>query len=198
MKNYREIKEQELIQLINQDDREAFCELYVRYKDKLWSFCYKFLKSGEDTDDIIQDIFTYLWESRKFINPDLSFSSFLFTMTKNRILNHIRSIDITIQVQSYLAQQPVPDNSSMEELEFRDLQQVIVTAIEQLPPRRKEIFNLSRNENLPHKQIAEQLGISVYTVQEHISESLKFIRKYINRHAGTTISFLLFLNHLSS
>lgn len=109
MKNYREIKDQELVQRVNREDREAFCELYVRYKDKLEGFCYKFLKSKNDTEDIVQDIFTYLWESRHFINPDLSFSSYLYTITKNRMLNHIRNIDITLQVQSYLAQISVPD-----------------------------------------------------------------------------------------
>lgn len=198
MKNYREIKDQELVQRVNREDREAFCELYVRYKDKLEGFCYKFLKSKNDTEDIVQDIFTYLWESRHFINPDLSFSSYLYTITKNRMLNHIRNIDITLQVQSYLAQISVPDNSSIEELEFQDFQQILLEAIDRLPPRRKEIFNLSRQENLPHKVIAAQLGISVYTVQEHISESLKFIRQYIQKHADTSLSLLLFLSSIFS
>ena len=182
---YKELENTKLVRLINKGDRNAFCELYIRFKDRLWSYCYSFLKSKQDTDDIIQDIFAYIWESRHLINAELSFSSFLYTITKNRILNHIRTTNIKTQVHNYLSQ-----------LEFQDFQQILLRAIDLLPPKRRQVFNLSRNENLSRKEIAEQLGISVYTVQEHISESLKFIKKYASKHADISLSLLVFIRHI--
>lgn len=194
---YKELENTKLVRLINKGDRNAFCELYIRFKDRLWSYCYSFLKSKQDTDDIIQDIFAYIWESRHLINAELSFSSFLYTITKNRILNHIRTANIKTQVHNYLSQlEEGLEKQADEELEFQDFQQILLRAIDLLPPKRRQVFNLSRNENLSRKEIAEQLGISVYTVQEHISESLKFIKKYASKHADISLSLLVFIRHI--
>lgn len=195
--DYKKLENTLLVQLINKGDRNAFCELYIRYKEKLWSYCYSFLKSKPDTDDIIQDIFTYIWEFKHLINTELSFSSFLYTITKNRILNHIRATNIKTQVHHYLSQQEVKLGKQADaELEFKDFQQILLHAIELLPPKRRKVFNLSRNENLSRKDIADQLGISVYTVQEHISESLKFIKKYVSKHSEQSIMLILFIRHI--
>lgn len=85
----REKTDTELVTLLIQNNEAAFSELYVRYKDKLYYFCLQILKSKEETNDIVQEIFIRIWESRSFINPNLSFSSFLYTMVRNRILNYL-------------------------------------------------------------------------------------------------------------
>ena len=69
-------------------DEDAFCELYAAYKNRLIYFAMRFLKSREYAEDIFQDAFTTIWESRRFINPNTSFSSYLYTIMRNRILNH--------------------------------------------------------------------------------------------------------------
>ena len=73
----------DLVTRLTQNDEAAFSELYIRYKDKLFYFCSYLLKSNEEANDIVQDIFIRIWESRSFINPLLSFSSFLYTMARN-------------------------------------------------------------------------------------------------------------------
>ncbi|MCC8172432.1 MAG: RNA polymerase sigma-70 factor [Parabacteroides sp.] len=178
-------------------DKNAFCELYIRYKQRLWAYCYSFLKSAQDTDDMIQDIFANLWESKHLVQPGLSFSSFLYTIAKNRILNHLRTTHIKTQVHTYLSQQEAkPERPADEELEYKDFQRILLRAIELLPPKRRLVFNLSRNERLSRKEIAERLGISVYTVQEHISESLKFIKKYAGKYSEQSVLLFLFIRHI--
>ena len=73
-------------------DEGAFCELYAAYKNRLIYFAMRFLKSREYAEDIFQDAFTVIWESRRFINPDASFSAYLYTIVRNRILNQLREL----------------------------------------------------------------------------------------------------------
>lgn len=190
----REKTDIELVNLLTQDNEAAFSELYIRNKDKLYYFCLNLLKSKEDANDIVQEIFTRIWESRNFINPDLSFSSFLYTIARNRILNYFRNVDIDLKVKSILAQRdPVEEDIIESNLIYTEYQKILKGAIEALPPQRKKIFNMSREDNMTHKEIAAQLGISVNTVQEHISESLRFIKKHFNKHTDLSLSLLLYL-----
>lgn len=184
----------ELIKLLIHSDEEAFSELYVRYKDKLSSFCLHLLKSKEETNDIVQEIFIRLWESRAFIDPELSFSSFLYTMARNRILNYFRDADIDEKAKEILAARKVAQEEAIDShLIYTEYQKILQDAIDRLPPQRRKIFNMSRIESMSHKEIATELGISVNTVQEHISEALKFIKGYLGRHANISMTLLLFL-----
>lgn len=184
----------ELIKLLIHSDEEAFSELYVRYKDKLSSFCLHLLKSKEETNDIVQEIFIRLWESRAFIDPELSFSSFLHTMARNRILNYFRDADIDEKAKEILAARKVAQEEAIDShLIYTEYQKILQDAIDRLPPQRRKIFNMSRIESMSHKEIATELGISVNTVQEHISEALKFIKGYFGRHANISMTLLLFL-----
>lgn len=187
----------DLVTQLTQDDEAAFSELYIRYKDKLSYFCLYLLKSQEEVNDIVQEIFIRIWESRAFINPELSFSSFLYTMARNRITNYFRDMDIDTKVKEILATQKITAEETTEsQIIYSEYQTILQAAIEQLPPQRKKIFNMSRVENMSHKEIAAELGISVNTVQEHISEALKFIKIYFNKHADLIMILLspLFIN----
>lgn len=190
----REKTDTQLVVLLTQDNEAAFSELYVRYKDKLRYFCLSLLKSNEEADDIVQEIFIRIWESRSFINPDLSFSSFLYTMARNRILNYFRNMDIEAKVKAVLAmQKPAEETAVDSEIIYTEYQNILQKAIALLPPQRQKIFNLSRIENMSHNEISTQLGISIYTVQEHISEALKFIKIHFNKHTDISLSLLLLL-----
>lgn len=186
--------DKELVSLLIKGDESAFCDLYVRYKDRLWVFSFSLLKSEDETNDIVQEVFINLWESRVFLNSELSFSSFLFTIARNRILNYFRDIDIEARIKNKILVQSEPFEDKVEsEIVYEEYVLILKKAIENLPPQRKRIFNLSRIDHFTHKEIAEQLDISVYTVQEHISESLRFIRKYLTQYADIQFSVFLFL-----
>ena len=190
--NFKEKTDTELATLLIRDNGAAFSELYVHYKDKLDYFCLHLLKSKEEANDIVQEIFIRLWESRSFINPELSFSSFLYTMARNRILNYFRDIDIDEKVKQILSAQKITEEEAIDsKIIYTEYQMILQNAISQLPPQRQKIFNMSRIESMSHKEIAAELGISVNTVQEHISEALKFIKVYFSKHADISISLLL-------
>ena len=186
--------ERELVLRLIDGDEDAFCELYAAYKNRLLYFAMKFVKSREFAEDIFQDAFTVVWQSRRFINPDASFSSYLYTIVRNRILNQIRDMANEDKLKEHILSHAVDSsNETNNKILFDDLKDVVSRALEQLTPRQREVFNMSRDLQMSHKEIAEALGVSVNTVQEHISVSLKVIRAYLTKYSGTSADILLIL-----
>lgn len=187
-------EERSLILRLIGGDEDAFCELYATYKNRLIYFAMRFLKSREYAEDVFQDAFTVVWQSRRFINPDASFSSYLYTIMRNRILNQLRNAANEEKLkESILSQALDYTEDTKREVMLNDLQSLISHALQQLTPRQREIFEMSREAQLSHKEIADKLGISVNTVQEHISISLKLIRTYLIKYSGSEYVDLLLL-----
>lgn len=187
-------EERSLILRLIEGDEDAFCELYATYKNRLIYFAMRFLKSREYAEDVFQDVFTVVWQSRRFINPDASFSSYLYTIMRNRILNQLRnSANEEKLKESILSQALDYTEDTKREVMLNDLKSLISHALQQLTPRQREIFEMSREAQLSHKEIADKLGISVNTVQEHISTSLKLIRTYLIKYSGSEYVDLLLL-----
>jgi RNA polymerase sigma-70 factor (ECF subfamily) len=192
--SYQTLSDKELAILLTKNEELAFREFYFRYKDKLWHYAFSFLKSEEESDDVVQEIFIRLWELRSFINPELSISSLLYTMTKNHILNYFRQMDVEAQLKKALALKlPVETDTTEADIIFAEYQKILTDAIELLSPQRKRVFNMSRIENKSHKEIAARLGISVSTVQDHISESLRFIKTYFAKHTDLTLEIMILI-----
>ena len=187
-------EERSLILRWIEGDEYAFCELYATYKNRLIYFAMRFLKSREYAEDVFQDAFTVVWQSRRFINPDASFSSYLYTIMRNRILNQLRNAANEEKLkESILSQALDYTEDTKREVMLNDLKSLISHALQQLTPRQREIFEMSREAQLSHKEIADKLGISVNTVQEHISTSLKLIRTYLIKYSGSEYVDLLLL-----
>ena len=181
--------ERELVLRLIDGDEEAFCELYAAYKNRLLYFALKFVKSRE-----FADAFTVVWQTRRFINPEASFSSYLYTIVRNRILNQLRDMANEDQLKEQILSQAIDStNETNNHILLNDLKEIIAHALEQLTPRQREVFKMSRELQMSHKEIAEALGVSVHTVQEHISLSLKVIRSYLTKYSSTSADVLLIL-----
>lgn len=186
--------EHALVLRLIEGDEDAFCELYAAYKNRLIYFAMRFLKSREYAEDIFQDAFTVVWQGRRFINPDASFSAYLYTIVRNRILNQLRDLANQEKLREQILSQAVDYTNNTKETVFaNDLRQFIVRALQQLTPRQREIFEMSREQQMSHREIAEALGISVNTVQESISISLRILRTYLEKNsvAGADLVLLL-------
>jgi len=172
-----------VIQLINGDEK-AFCELYAAYKERLLYFALKFVKSREFAEDIFQDVFTTIWQTRRSIDPYSSFSSYLYTIFKNRVLNQLRDKSKEEQVKAEILSQAVDYTyNTTNQILSNELKELIRRAVEQLTPRQRKIFEMSRNGLMSHQEIADTLNISVNTVQEHISSALKTIRSSLTKYS---------------
>lgn len=186
--------EHALVLRLIEGDEDAFCELYAAYKNRLIYFAMRFLKSREYAEDIFQDAFTVVWQSRRFINPDASFSAYLYTIVRNRILNQLRDLSNRDKLCEQILSRAVDyTNETKDTILANDLRQLISRALQQLTPRQREIFGMSRERQMSHREIAQALGISVNTVQESISISLRTLRTYLEKHSVGGAELVLLL-----
>ena len=142
-------EERTLVLRLIDGDEDAFCELYARYKNQLVYFALRYLKSQAYAEDIFQDTFATVWQSRRFINPDTSFSSYLYTIVRNRVLNQLRSLEQESSLKEAILSQAVDySNSTSQAIAVAELEAVVNEALGKLTPRQREVFELSRRQRL--------------------------------------------------
>lgn len=175
-----EMEDNELILLLKQSNKDAFTTLYNKYWKQVYNFSRLYLTDKESAKEVVQEVFIKIWESRDFMRQEDNFKGLLFIITRNLIFNqHRKSLNEDFYKMTVIS---AMENSYdiEEEIEAKNLSDYIDLLINELPLRRREIFNLSRKENKSYKEIAELLHISEKTVENQISEALKYLRKNIS------------------
>ncbi|MEG1659045.1 MAG: RNA polymerase sigma-70 factor [Bacteroides sp.] len=171
--------EKELLLKLKEGDEESFTTLYHQYWRQVYNFCRLYISSKSEAEEIVQRVFVKLWESKELIREDDNFKGFLFIITRNMIFNNSR-IHLTEEYYKSFLLSTYQENYDIEdEIDAKDLQNYINQLIEELPPQRKLIFKLSRNEYKSHQEIANQLNISVKTVENQIGSALKYLKRNI-------------------
>jgi RNA polymerase sigma-70 factor (ECF subfamily) len=175
--------ETELLHQLIQGDAEAFRQLYEHYQGRIFLFAYRFTKSKQAAEEIVQEVFVKLWEKREQINIEKNFSAYIIRVTRNLILDGLKkaAYDKKMQ-QQILRHMKVLRDTSAEELLNKELERLHRQAIDSLSPQKKTIYLLSREEELTYEQIADRLGISRNTVRNHMADALQTIREYISAH----------------
>lgn len=175
--NYSALSDQDLIILLKKQDEYAFKEIYERYSGALYLLALKKTKNEAEAKDIVQEIFIVLWNKRAELHFHSSVSSYLFKSVHNRALNifvHQKyHDDYIVSLQNYLDETAPQADSLIRE---KELTLVIDRAIQSLPEKMREIFQLSRYEQLSHKEIADKLGISELTVKTQVKRALRAMR----------------------
>jgi RNA polymerase sigma-70 factor (ECF subfamily) len=165
-----------LNQLAN-GDQFAIEELYNYYYPRLYNFSKSILKIEDGIDDILQEVFIKIWINRAKITKADSFNSFIYTISKNLLLNELRRKLNMQKFRDKIAKLAIAKEYSLIELaEYTELKERIELAINELPDRQKEIFILSRLNGFSHKEIAAQLAIRTKTVEYHISKASNYIK----------------------
>jgi len=179
----------QLIRLLKEDNAAAFAEIYKRYAKSLADFTASKLFNLEDAQDIIHDLFVKLWEDREQLNITSNLKTYLFTITRHRIIDKIRR-NITREEYAAMLQSLVNAHQPNVEQQIaaKELQQTIENSLNELSPKVKEIYQLSREENLSIPEIAEKLQLSEQTVKNQISTALSHLRKSLS---GISVSILL-------
>lgn len=166
----------ELFILIKQNDIKAFEELYSRYWPVLVNSAYKRLNSKEKAEDIVQNIFIDIYQRRASIELNISIKAYLGQALKFKILNQFRSEIISNKYQKHLFFSYSCKNDLANELEAKELEININKTLNLLPDKCRQVFLLSRKENLSNKDISNKMHITVSTVEKHITKALKTLR----------------------
>lgn len=182
----------ELVRLLRKGDMAAFDTIYNKYCHKLHEFVFMYLKQKEDAEEIVQEVFIKIWQSRSKIDIYASFESFLFTIAYNATMSLLRKRMSETKSREYLKslQQISSAEQVIDELQFKELNQKVQTLLNQLTPRQKEIYLLSREKGLTHDEIAQKLNISESTVNNHLVATLKFLKSHIDGGLAVNILFI--------
>ena len=172
--------EKDLVKKLNKGDQKAFSYLFSLYKNQVFYYCVRYVENKEIAEDLTQDVFLAVWNKREVINADISFSAFLYTITRNLIYDTFRALNTRSRIYRILLEHAVDYTEEVERnLEEKNIRELLQKALKSLTERQKEVFILSREKGLSHKEIAQELGISVYTVQDHMKDALEKIRAYL-------------------
>lgn len=164
----------ELIKAFKKGDAEAFKSLFDLYHKRLYSFLFRFLKSKEDAEEVVQEAFLKIWENRENYWEDYPFESLLFRIAKNISLNQIRKkVNRKVFEDHFHFFTDGSDGSADQYILFEETQFIIDTILNGLPPKQKEIFLLQKVEGLSRQEIANKLGISVITVDHQLFKANK-------------------------
>ncbi len=177
--DYSRNEDHALFILIRKRDKEAFSMIYQKYHRYLYALALKYLKDTHLAEDAVQHVFVKLWESTREIHIEINLKNYLYTMTKNYILNFIRDHREMVSLNYVNAQVDVSGQEDIQQaMENRQMQDILYKGIEQLPPQKKEVCKRKLETDDSNQQIAEKMGISVHTVKSHYQESLKLLRGY--------------------
>ena len=180
-------KEHILTQRIKNGEEEAFNEMYLSFYNAVVYFISKYIDSPDTVKDLSQEAFFLLWKHRGRLNESIGFKSYLLSIAKNLVHNHIRSnnynrkyIEAVIKTSAESNASNELELSTMHAIEQRNLLHLINEEINKLPEKQREVFLMSRMQFKSNKEIAEALNISVKTVEYRIMKALREIRKILD------------------
>lgn len=188
------LTDQELITLLKAGDREAFAEMYKRYWTVMYMHALKMLKSEDDARDVVQEVFTSLWVKCQSIVSDTNLAGYLYTATKNKVLDLIAQKRVRVNYLESLASfMEVQSNRILETITEKEIMQALEKEIQQLPPKMKQIFEMRVKQHLTYKEIANELEISDKTVKKQISNAINIIRPKLH-HISGWLTLVILLN----
>jgi RNA polymerase sigma-70 factor (family 1) len=175
--NYSLYTDQELVSRLKRGDPAAYTEIYGRYERLLFIHAYKRLQNREEARDIVQDLFIVLWARQGQLDLTSSLRAYLYTAIRNRIFDLIArqklESDYVLSLQRFI---DAGDYSTDHRLRINQLNAIIEKEVAQLPPKMREVFELSRNEHLSHREIAQRLDIAEQTVKKQVQNALKVLK----------------------
>lgn len=192
MSDYSIENERQLIERLVHGKSDAFGFLYAKYKRPMIAFALRYIQSREIAEDMFQEAMMTIWERRETLELERSLAPLLFVIIRNKLFNLMSSMGYEKELQRFMMSRSVDADLSTEmRLEDKDLTELLDRAIESLTPQQKRIFIMSRREYKSHSEIAQELSLSVKTVQIHVSDALRTIKGFLARDAQIYIHILV-------
>jgi len=162
-------------------DANEFKQLFLRLQPRLYAYCCKYIGDSELAKDIVQECFMNLWDNKA--EMEVSHESYMFRAVHNRCVSHFRSLKVHHDYEDSVKQKlkdieihpetPYP----LTELYVKEISELLKHCVEKLPEMRRKVFTMSRQQGMKNKEIADELGVSVRTVEAQIYQALKVIRE---------------------
>jgi RNA polymerase sigma-70 factor (family 1) len=194
MKGISTFSDEELLSELISDSAVAFTELYGRYNRNIYQFIFKYVHSAVMADDLTQEVFIKIWNSRKHLDHVQSFKGYLLITARNHTLNSLKAALRTETamgevVRNFVAHRKATD----EDLLDTDYAAFLQGELAKLPERSRTIFRLCRQEGRTYEEVAQELGISKSAVKNHMTFSMKVLKNSVERELGVSLSLSLVL-----
>jgi len=183
-----------LICQLREGEIDAYLKLYNKYHPLLYSYVLRFVKIPELAEDVLQEVFIKIWEIRQRINPDLPFNSYIYRISRNKVFKLVKKIgtDKALQVHIKYQLTNIVEGEELK-LQWKQYDQLLHAAIDNLPPQRQKVFKLCRVDSKKYEEVADELGISRNTVKEHMVLAIKSIKHYFYQHADIQLTIIPFI-----
>lgn len=182
--NLHYINIQECFQRLAEGDLSVFEAFFEAYKKRVFGVALKMLKSPTEAEDIVQEVFLSIWQSRERLDKVSDPEAYLFTITHNAIYTHLRKASRNEQLLTAIIHQIAQRQHTTEDsIAAHETGKLISEAIQQLPPQQRIVYKLSKQEGLSYHEIAEHMHISQNTVRNHLSVAVKTIRTLLKKWA---------------
>jgi len=176
--------DKQLLELLMNGDEASFKVVYNHFYPKLFYFVHEYIPHKDLAEDIVQDTFLTLWKKRLQLSPDTNLNAWLYTVAKNNSLKKIRdekyrkAIFKEVQWTGFELELNAGALAKLDtsNLSFSEIKRIIQTTLDNLPPQSRMVFELSRVEKKKNKEISDEMGISVKTVEGHMTKALKILR----------------------
>lgn len=179
-----------LLKQIRVNDKDAINSIFLAYSKRLYNFAFAYLKTDGDSRDVVQDTFVSLWNNRNNLKEDTNLEAYLFTITRNSVISIFRKKISEKEYLKYLRETAIIQYTENDgQYDYERLSEHLRELVNQLPEQRKLIFRLSKENGLSNKAIAEELNISVKTVEDHMTKARRFLKSRLTGYGIVAVLF---------
>lgn len=190
-----DLSDQHWLTALRSGDESALRAIFDRHYLLLLGDIYRLIPDEDTCKDLAQEIFVELWRKRRDIDIHTSLRAYLRRSAINRALNHIKANRRTVLVEQDEREEQADERESEQQSHERqeNLERALHQAIDQLPEKCRLVFSLSRFENMSHREISEQLGISVKTIENQITKAMRLLREAMRKYSDLSPVIILAL-----
>lgn len=167
------------IQGLKQGDKKVFEEIFNTWYEPLCRYCIQRMGNQEEAEEIVQEIFVKLWIKRNDIHINTSLKSYLYRMALNAIINQQEHLKVRLSHQEHVKSESRNTMSDLSLIGTKEIESLAALAISNMPKKRRMVYEFSRTKGLTYAEIAEEMNISVKTVEAHLSAALQNLRQYL-------------------
>jgi RNA polymerase sigma-70 factor (ECF subfamily) len=180
MTNEEKYEEATLIKLLANDSEYAFQLLYDRHRNRIYKLSTRFLKSPILAQEVVQDVFLKLWMTRREINSNKPLEAWLFTVARNTLINRFKKLSSEWnELTNYINKASITEENTDSRVLTAELKHHINSAINQLPEKQKQVYQLAKVEGYTYNEIATRMQISPLTVKTHLTRAVESIRAFL-------------------
>jgi RNA polymerase sigma-70 factor (family 1) len=191
--NYSTYSDGELLELLRNNDQQAFTGLYDRYYQKIYRHIFSLVQLTELTEDVVHEVFMKVWEMRANFEIKVNFNSYIYRMAHNKAIDLTRRIASDKKMRDHLLDryQSVFQDFSRTEAELERIDALVELALESLPNKRRKVYELIRQQGHSYEEVAAMLGISTSTVRDHLVKAAAALRTFLAERGELAVTLFL-------